>query len=585
MLKTIKLFIKDSKLTIQKHLSKYYGKDHPWFQYYENVPKFITYPNKSLYDLVNEQAIKTPNAKAYQYFKKKVKYKKFNKQIIECAKGLREIGIKKGDIVSICMTNTPDAVIFFYAVNMVGGVANMIHPLASEKEMKLYFEKSNSKYILALDLVYEKLKIVDKDINFKKIIISKINNKMPLYMAGLYEITKKPPKIKYDDKTISFKMLNKLGKNNTKDPKAIVRGREDAVIVYSGGTTGNPKGVVLTNLNVNAMALQAYKMLHPINEGDSVLATLPIFHNFGLIVSIHTSVTHNIKAILVPGFNAKDFAKLIKKNKPNFIVGVPTMYEALINTDMKQKKFMKNVHTVVVGGDLLNKTLAERVNKYLIDHGCKATIRMGYGLSETSGACSLTPRNYFEEGGIGIPFPDMLFKIINHETNEELKPNEVGEICIYGPTVMSRYLNDIRETKNVLKLHNDGKLWLHTGDMGYMNEEGMIFFKSRLKRMIVSNGYNIYPQYLETQVMQHPAVDTCTVIGVPHKYKQMVPHAYIILKKNFLETDILKDEIKTFCEQRINNFEKIDKYIYVKELPQTLMGKVAFTKITEEGEE
>ena len=579
MLKTLKLFIKDFKLNVKKHLNKYHGEEYPWFQYYENTPKSIDYPKGSMYELISIISKTYPHDPAYQYFGKKISYKEFNEEIISCAKGLKEIGVKKGDIISICMANTPEAIILFYAVNMLGGVANMIHPLASVDEMKLYFQKSNSKYVLTLDLVYEKMKQLDQDLNLEKIIISKINNKMPSYMSLLYQITKKPPKIKYDNKVISFKTLNKLGIKTKLPTKIKVRAKDDAVIMYSGGTTGNPKGVVLTNLNINAMCLQAYTAFYPVSQKDSVLAVLPIFHNFGLAVSVHSFLAHGLKITLVPGFNAKDFGKLILKNKPNFIFGVPTMYEALINSNIKKKDYLKSVHTVVVGGDTLTQELGDRLIKYLQSKGCRGIPRMGYGLSEISGACTLAPRNFFKEGVMGIPFPDMLIKIVDPVTYEELAPGEIGEICVYGPTVMSRYLNDIRETKNVMRKHNDRKTWFHTGDMGYMTEDGMFYFKSRIKRMIVSNGYNIYPQYLETQLKKHPAIEDCVVVGVPHKYKQMVPNAYIKLNKDFLETDLLKDEIKDFADKRINKYEKINEFVYVDEFPETLMGKVAFMEL------
>ncbi len=585
MLNNIILFLKDIKLQIEKYLSKDSGEEHPWYDLYENAPKHLDYPYKTMYELILEQAKKHSNEKAYNYFGKKCNYKTFNEQIINAAKGLRMIGVKKDDKVTICMANTPDAIIMFYAVNMVGAIANMVHPLASEEETRLYLTKSGSKYVHCLDLVYKKFSNLDKDLNLKKIIISKISSKMPPHLNILYKITKSPPSIPYSDKVISFKNLNNLGEEYPLSPKVNVRAKDDAVIIYSGGTTGDPKGVVLTNMNINAMALQCYKMAYPINQGDSALATLPIFHSFGLGVLIHTLFIHGISIVLVPGFNAKDFGKLIQKYKPQMIVGVPTMFEALINSKIKSKKSMKSLHTIICGGDLLNSTLRDKVDIYLKAHGCEAKIRMGYGLSETSGACSLTPRNYFKEGGIGIPFPDTLIKICKIGTREELEIEEVGEICVSGPSVMSRYLNDIKETNKVLKRHKDGRIWLHTGDIGYLNNQGMLFFKSRLKRMIVSNGYNIYPQYLEKIIMEHPAIETCTIIGLPHSYRQAVPKAYIVLKENFEDTDIIRKEIEKFCEKRINNYELPHEYEYVKSLPTTLLGKVAFTKLGETNNE
>ncbi len=585
MFKTIQSFIKDAKLQIQKFLNKKTDKDYPWYDLYENAPRSISYPRKTIYELIEQVAIDSPKSIAYTYFGKNKTFKQFNEEIIEVARGLRAIGIRKDDKVTICHTNTPDAIIFFYAVNMVGAVANMVHPLASVDETKLYLTKSGSRHVLCVDLAFEKFKKIDEDLNLKTIITSKVSSKMPGYMKVLYNLTKKKVKVQYSDKVISFEKLVRMGKSYPNDPKVRRRYNDDATILYSGGTTGEPKGVVLTNLNLNAMGLQAFHMTYPINKGDRALSTLPIFHSFGLIVSIHTVLINGLTSILVPGFTGKDFGKLIKKHKPHFIAGVPTMYEGLVNDKTKGKNYMKSVHTILCGGDLLNRTLRDKVDKYLADHGCEAKIRMGYGLTETSGACTLTPRNYFKDGGIGIPFPDMVFKILDIENNEELGFDQIGEICVSGPTVMDRYLNDIRETNKVLKRHKDGKLWLHTGDIGYMDKQGAIFFKSRLKRMIVSSGYNIYPQYLEKIIMEHPAIETATVVGVPHHYKQAVPKAFIVLKDDFEDTELLRKEIKKFCEEKINKYEWIYEYEYVNSLPETLMGKVAFTKLQEEENE
>jgi len=286
-----------------------------------------------------------------------------------------------------------------------------------------------------------------------------------------------------------------------------------------------------------------------------------------------------MNVILVPLFKPKDFAKLIKKNKPAFLAGVPTMYEALINSKEKSKTYLKGLVNVICGGDVLNETLRNNVDAYLKSHGSTANIRVGYGLTECTGASCLTPRYYFKEGGIGIPLPDMYYKIVKIGTYEEADVNEAGEICISGPTVMKRYLNDIEETTKVLKNHKDGKTWLHTGDIGYMNEEGLVFFETRLKRMIVSSGYNIYPQYIEKIIMSHPAVLTSTVIGIPHAYKKQVAKAYIVLRENFDDTEELREDIKKYCEKSISKYALPYEYEYVDDIPKTKVGKVAFTKL------
>ena len=310
----------------------------PWYKLYgNNIPHTLNYSEGSMYDAFLDAEKKYPFYKAYNYFGKKVRYKNLNKQIIECAKSLKAIGIKKGDRVTKCMPNMPDAIIMFYAVNAVGAVSNIIHPLSSENEIQFFLRKSSSKCILCLDSIYPKVNAIIENTKVKKVIISRVTNKMPLLLKIAYPFKNKIPKIKFSENVISFNKFIKLGKKYKDTYIEKVKKHDDAVILYSGGTTGDAKGVVLSNLNFNALATQCFKMADPTKPGDKILTIMPIFHGFGIGVSVHTELTNGMEIILVPRFNAKDFSKLIKKYKPEFLTGVPTMYEALINSNEKSK--------------------------------------------------------------------------------------------------------------------------------------------------------------------------------------------------------------------------------------------------------
>ena len=268
-------------------------------------------------------------------------------------------------------------------------------------------------------------------------------------------------------------------------------GKKEAVILYSGGTSGYPKGIMLSNLNFNALALQSIEACGCLKEGYKVLSIMPIFHGFGLGICIHTVLNFGGCAIILPQFSAKTFHKLLKKYKPNVIAGVPTLYEALINNKKMQRMNLSYLKCVISGGDSLSVNLKKKLDKFLQEHGTDIQVREGYGLTEcVTGSC-LTPTNFYKEGSIGIPYPDTYYKIVKPGTDEEVLCNEDGEIVISGPSVMIGYLKAREETNKTIRKHNDGLMWLHTGDLGCMDEEGFVYFKQRIKRMIVSSGYNI----------------------------------------------------------------------------------------------
>ncbi len=567
---------------------KYTKKDYeerPWLKFYEeeNIPGNIEYPDCSMVDMVMQSAEKWPDNVAYSYYGHKVTYKNFVKKIEKTARALKNYGVKEGDRVTICMPNTPEGITMVYAVNMVGAICNMVHPLSSEKELEYYVKVAESKYVLVFDAVFDKIYRLRDTAQLERIIVVRPSDGLGFLKQKMYRLLHvKKVKLPTNDSRVvlweDFIANSYFYQGNYHEERG---GADPAIIMYSGGTTGAPKAVLLSNLNINAESLCDGTMIRQIVPGATVLSILPLFHCFGLGVCIHTPLCKGMGCILIPAFSHKQFADIIKKNEPNFIVGVPTLFEALINTKLKHDD-LKSVTAVICGGDALNQTLRDKVNHYLKTHGSNAKIRVGYGLTEGSGAVCLSPENTFADGIIGAPLPDTDFKIIKNDTFKELPVGEEGEICISGPLVMMGYLEDDAETAQTIRVHDDGKIWLHTGDLGRLGEDGLIYFAQRLKRIIISSGYNIYPTHLESIINSHEAVLTSTVIGVDHPYKGQVPKAFIVLKPNYRPNKRLEREIRELLERNIPVYALPTAYEFRDKLPQTLVGKVAFKKLEAE---
>ncbi len=557
----------------------------PWLEYYkeEGVPSTIDYPDCSMVDMVMQSAEKWPDNVAYTYYGHKVTFKNFVKKIEKAARALKNYGVKEGDRVTICMPNTPEGITMVYAVNMVGAVCNMVHPLSSEKELEYYIKVAESKYVLVIDAVFDKIYKLRDVAQLERIIVVRPSAGLGFLKKKLYNtLHVKKVRLPANDSRVvlweDFIANSYFYQGNYHEE----RGGEDlAVIMYSGGTTGAPKAVMLSNLNINAESICDGTMIRQVVPGATVLSILPLFHCFGLGVCIHTPLCRGMGCILIPAFSHKQFAEIIRRNEPNFIVGVPTLFEALINTKLKSKD-LKSVTAVICGGDALNQTLRDKVNQFLENHGSEAKIRVGYGLTEGSGAVCLSPERTFADGIIGVPMPDTDFKIIKNDTFNELPVGEAGEICISGPLVMMGYLGDDAETAQTIRLHDDGKLWLHTGDIGYLGEDGLIYFAQRLKRIIISSGYNIYPTHLESIINSHEAVLTSTVIGIDHHYKGQVPKAFIVLKPGYKPGKRLEREIRELLERNVPIYALPAAYEFRDKLPKTKVGKVAFRELEKE---
>lgn len=446
-----------------------------------------------------------------------------------------------------------------------------------------YINNSQSVMCLTLLQFYPKFAQIRSRLNLKTLLICDITDGLAGVKKLLYPLTvKNKVKLPKDADVLLWKDFIKSAEQYTGEYLYYAKSDDVAAILYSGGTTGTSKGILLSNLNFNALALQtgtAGDCLHP---GHTMLSIMPIFHGFGLGVCIHTVLYWGGTSILIPQFNAKSYCKLLGQYKPNYIAGVPTLFEALLRMEDAQKLDMSQLEGIFSGGDSLSVELKAKVDVFLREHGAKEQIREGYGTTECVTASCLTPRFFFKEGSIGIPFPDTYYKIVIPSTHDEVPYGTVGEICLSGPTVMLGYMDNPKETAQTLQQHEDGLVWLHTGDLGVMDEEGFIYFKQRLKRMIITSGYNVYPSQVENVIDAHPDVLMSTVIGVKDDYKMQRVKAFIVPKPGVEPDDALRASILEHCAQRVAKYAIPQEIEFRTELPHTLVGKVAYTVLEKE---
>lgn len=548
------------------------------------IPLHLEYTDCSMFEKIEAVAKKHPNDIAFTFMGRNTTYKKFIEGVRTCAKAFKTIGVRENDCVTIAMPNCPQALYALYAVNLIGGIANMVHPLSAEKEIETFLNMSNSVTAITLDQFYHKFESIRKNTKITNIVIASVKDELSKTLRVGYMFTdgRKIKPIPSDAPVIRWKQFTRLSKCCFYNYEVKRTGKDPAVVLYSGGTTGTTKGITLTNNNFNACADQVLATNPLFEIGDRMLAAMPIFHGFGLGVCIHATLSAACRIILIPRFTPKTYSKDLLKYKTNFIAGVPTLYEALLrlpNMEHADLSFLKGVYS---GGDSLSIELKKKLDGFLKEHGAKIQVREGYGATETCTACCLTPPTIYRSGSIGIPFPDTYFRIVEVGTDKEVPYGQEGEIVIAGPSIMKGYWNNPEETAQTLFKGKDGMTWLHTGDLGMMDEEGFVYFKGRAKRMIVTSGYNVYPAQLENIIDAHPYVQMSCVIGIPDSYKMEKVKAFVKLKSGYEPNDDTKQEILKYCRKHIAKYAMPYDIEFREDMPKTVIGKVAYRVLQDE---
>ena len=547
---------------------------------YGGVTPNLDYSEKTISEAVLETAAKEKDFPALTFMGKATSYARLAEETDRVARSFYALGVRPGTRVLVCLPNVPQAIFCLYGLNRIGAIPTMVHPLSAVAELAFYMNEAGCGIAVTLDQFYGKFLEVKKQRPIAKLIVCRVSDELPfpLSLGQKLMTERKFPKLQGAD-DIAWQSFLALGGTVKESYVAKKDYRTEAVVLFSGGTTGTTKGILLSDLNFNALAWQTANMAQEEVHHARMLAAMPVFHGFGLGVCIHTMLYIGGTSILVPRFNVKSYAKLIRRTQPNFIAGVPTLFEAITRNRYLDGADLSFLRGVFSGGDSLTIELKKKFDKFLADHNAHVRVREGYGTTECVTACCLTPHDKEKEGSIGIPFPDTYFKICKPGTCDEIPYGDEGEICLTGPSMMIGYIGHEEENADTLRTHADGHVWLHTGDLGVMDEEGFIYFRQRIKRMIVTSGYNVYPSQVENVLEGHPAVQRSCVIGVPDPLKMQVVKAFIVLKDGYTGDDAMKEELLAHCRKHIARYALPKEIEFRDSLPTTLVGKVAYTQL------
>ena len=553
----------------------------PWLAHYGDVPATLEYPRITLYEALARSAEAHPAATATTFYGSTLTYRELVGAVGECASALSALGLGRGDRITISMPTSPQGVIAFYAAAKLGAVASMIHPLSTSSEIADYLVMSRSRIALTLDAFYGSFASIQSETPLETLVLARIGDYLPPAKRVGFWLTKgrKIPRVPPDDSVIWWSAMM-AGPCPDVDA-AHVDTDELAAILYSGGTTGTPKGIMLSHQNFVSEAVQLGAWIG-LGPKDTVLGVLPIFHGFGLAALINAPLMSGAKVVLVPQFSAEIVADLLKKERITLMAGPPTLYEALARDESLGKADLSSLRAAFSGADTLQGPVRERFEKVVAAGGGTVRLLEGYGLTEAVTGIMGMPVDQYREGSIGIPFPDILAKICAPGTSTEAPPGTEGEICLSGPAVMLGYLDNPEATAETLREHEDGRIWLHTGDIGTMDEDGFFYFTSRLKRMIKSSGMNVYPAQVEALLYRHPSVGEACVIGIPDEAQGERVKAFVVPAEGIDATPELASELIAYCREHLIKWSCPREIVFRDELPRTRVGKIDFKALADE---
>lgn len=559
----------------------YASQAKPWLKYYDQ--KFIdqTLPALSAFEYVCQRSKNHLNDTALDYYGRKFTYADLIVNVKKTAAALRGAGVKKGDIITVVSIMTPEIIALFYAADMMGATLNLVDPRYSVEGIREYIEEVDSHLLVCLNVVYERCRQAAKRTNVEKVIVLSPADSLPPVMAVGYKLTT-PDKNKYASNVIRWKQFIKGGEGQSTAAEPYDSDHA-CVVVHTGGTTGSPKGVMLTDDCFNGIALQFQAYPKLFHRGQKLMNVMPPFIAYGFACGIHLPLVLGFTVIIIPNLDPAKLGSLVLKHKPEHMFGVPTHYQQLASDPKLRDKDLSFIINYAAGGDSLSRGAEQTVNDFLAAHGARYPIAKGYGMTEVSSAATVAAGLDNKPGSVGIPMVNTVVAAFEPGTDQELPIGQRGELCISGPCLMKGYYNKPEETAILLRRHPDGRVWAHTGDMGYLDEDGFVYLDSRIKRMIIRHdGFKVFPSMIENVVSRHPAVHQCSVVGCADKdhTQGRLPFVYIVLKADTTakKKQVIR-ELERMCAEELPEYVQPVAYKFISSMPMTPVGKVDYRQL------
>ena len=550
-----------------------------WLKYYSEEAKNAKLPCCKAYDYMIERNRNRLDKPALHYYGRDISFREFIKQVDACANSFAALGVKEGDIVSFLTVAIPETIVAVYALNKIGAAANTVDPRMDVGSINRMIKGAKSRVLVVLDVAFFKLSPSLEELQPERVVVQSATGSLPLVKKLVKKIVTKT-NVPYGERIIPWQEFIKVGKKTVAKEAPYV-GDALVAITYTGGTTGQPKGVMMTNDSMNAVGMNfIYSALYH-EDGDRFLGIIPIFAAYGLVCGVHMPLCMRTTLVPIPRFIPNEIGKLVRDFRPQHLISTPVFIELLIGSREVQKLDMSFLYTLASGGDSMNEGLEQKLNRFRKKHGMKYPLAQGYGMSELSAAATFCANHIYKQGSVGIPSLNITVGIFDPESGEELSYRQSGEICVTGPSMMKGYFNNPEETAHVMRKHDDGKIWIHSGDLGYMDEDGFLYVKGRIKRMITRfDGHKVFPINLESLIAERANVRNCAVVGIKDKEHSQgqYPLALVELLPD-VDADKECKEIFDFCEYNVEERGKPVAVLPIDRLPLTGMGKIDYREL------